>query len=98
MSARYLGDVILSRVRGHADKTYKAGESYEVACRKFHTTEIDGLAVTVVHRCHFDDRPARVLSNSDVTVSGIVRDDSAEHDALVEEVLCEAAAAVAQIQ
>ena len=76
MSARYLGDVILTRT--YADKTYKAGESYGVARRKFHTTEIDGLAVTVVHRCHFDDRLARVLSNSDVTaLSGIVQNDSA---------------------
>ena len=62
--------------------------------------KLDGLAITIVHRSNFDDRLARVLCapDSDVSaVSGIVRDESAEHRALVEAMLREAAAAVAKL-
>jgi hypothetical protein len=96
--AKFLGDVILTRA--YADHDYSAGTRYRIPRRVFHTTETDGLAVTVVHRYDFDDRLARVLCapNSDVSaVSGIVRDDSAEYHGLVESVLREAAAAVAAL-
>ncbi len=97
-SAKYLGDVHLTRAC--CDRTHEAQTSYRIPRRVFHTTEVDGLAVTVVHRSNFNDRLARVLCapDSDVSaVSGIVRDESAEHRALVEAVLREAAAAVAGI-
>jgi hypothetical protein len=93
-SARLLGEVNVFRALA---ETYGAGESYRVDRRTFHTTEVDVLTVTVVHRSNFDDKLARVLCSpdADVTaVSGIVRDDSPEHAELVRRVLAEAESAV----
>lgn len=72
-------------------------EEYVIGRRLFHTTRIESLAITVVHRSNFDSRLARILCapDSDVTaVSGIVRDDSLEHRVLVNRVLREAADAI----
>jgi hypothetical protein len=77
-----------------------ADSEYRIERRRFHTTRVEALAVTVVHRSNFDDRLARVLcaSDEDVTaVSGIVRDDSAAHRALVQHVLTAAADAIAHL-
>jgi hypothetical protein len=74
-----------------------AGTEYAVPRREFHTTRVEGLAVTVVHRGNFDDKLARVLCapDSEVTaVSGIVRDDSVNHRIRVNWVLREAARAI----
>jgi hypothetical protein len=81
----------------YSDSTYRAGDAYEMKRRVFHTTETDTLAVTVIHRSNFDDRLARVVCapDSDVTaVSGIVRDESLDHQILVNSVLSEAARAI----
>jgi hypothetical protein len=97
-SARYLGDVVLTRL--YTSRNRPTGTSYRVERRVFHTTEVESLAVTVVHRSNFDDRLARVLCapDGDVTaVSGIMRDDSPEHQRLVGSVLREAAAAVSRL-
>jgi hypothetical protein len=103
-SAKFLNDVTLTRL--YTDKTYAADSTYQIPRRVFHTTEINELALTVVHRSNFDDRLARVLCapESDVTaVSGIVRDDSPaepgwktslERKILIHWVLREAAAAM----
>lgn len=94
-SAKLLpGRFALTRL--YADEARAAGTSYRIPRRIFHTTEVDALAVTVVHRSNFDDKLARVLCapGEDVlAVSGIVRDDSPEHRELVASVLREAAAA-----
>jgi hypothetical protein len=37
------------------------GDWYRVPRREFHTTRVDDLAVTLVHRTHFDHEPARIL-------------------------------------
>jgi hypothetical protein len=98
-SARFLGDVIISRA--YATTIYKAGDAYEMKRRVFHTTETtDAVAITVLHRANFDDRLARVLCapDADVTaVSGIVRDESLDHQILVNSVLREAATAIANM-
>ena len=97
-SAKFLEDVVLTRY--HADTTYKAGDAYEMKRRVFHTTETIDLAVTVLHRANFDDRLARVLCapDADVTaISGIVRDESLDHQILVHSVLRETAAAIANM-
>jgi hypothetical protein len=81
-----------------SDRPYAAGSEYRILRRYFHTTRVEALAITVVHRSNFDDKLARVLCapDSDVTaVSGIVRDESPEHQSIVNEVLTEAAAAIA---
>lgn len=80
---------------------YQAGSEYFLAARRFHTTEVDALAVTVVHRANFDDKLARVLSSPDkdvTAISGIVRDDSPEHAELVLGVLREAERAIAELR
>jgi hypothetical protein len=51
---------------------WSAGSVYTIARREFHTTRVSGLAITVVHRQNFDERPARVLGTSE---SGIVHGD-----------------------
>lgn len=74
-----------------------AGWEYRIRRREFHTTRIEGLTITVVHRSNFDDRLARVLCaiDSDVSaVSGIVRDDSLAHTRLVSNVIDQAADAI----
>jgi hypothetical protein len=94
-SARLLGEIVVTSA--HASWERAAGTTYQVKRRVFHTTEVDSLAVTVVHRSNFDDALARVLCapDADVTaVSGIVRDDSPEHAELVRRVLAEAESAV----
>lgn len=48
---------------------HAAGSTYRIARRDWHTTRVEGLAVTVVHRGNFDDKPARVLGSAE---SGIV--------------------------
>ena len=76
---------------------YVAGETYTIERRAFHTTRVRGLAVTAVHRAHFDRRVARVLATpgADVlAVSGIVRDATPERYALIARVLDEAANAL----
>jgi hypothetical protein len=83
-----------------ADWRQPAGHEYFIPKRVFHTTRIDRLAVSVVHRANFDDRLARVLCapDSNVTaVSGIVRDESAEHAMLIRSVLEEAARAIGNL-
>jgi len=77
---------------------HRAGQQYRVSRRDFHTTRVEALAITVIHRSNFDDRLARVLcaQDKDVTaISGIVRDETPEHASLVESVVHEAAFAIA---
>jgi hypothetical protein len=79
---------------------HKAGGGYLIERRHFHTTRVDDLAITVVHRSNFDDRLARVLCapDKDVTaVSGIVRDESLDHRVLCNWVLREASDAIANM-
>lgn len=76
------------------------GEEYHLERRTFHTTRVKELAITVVHRSNFDSRLARVLCalDKDVTaVSGIVRDESTAHAALMSHVLSETAGAIARM-
>lgn len=61
-----------ARVQKRVSARYPNGIVYHVPRRAFHTTEIDGLAVTVVARSDFDDKPARVLDSGE---SGIVKPD-----------------------
>ena len=73
---------------------------YRIERRMFHTTKVEELAITVVHRSNFDTRLARVLCapDADVTaVSGIVRDEGIEHRVLVNHVLRKAAGAIARL-
>ena len=96
ISAKFLGGVVITRA--YADTTYTTGSVYQIKRRVFHTTEIDALAITVIHRSNFDDKPARVLCapDSDVTaVSGIVRDESLDHRLLVSHVLRKTAVVIA---
>lgn len=97
-SAKLLDRVHLKRT---ALFYWNEGMEYSVPSRKFHTTRVEGLAVTVVHRSNFDDRLARVLCapDSDVTaISGIVRDDSDEHHQLVDRVMRQAKDAILGMQ
>lgn len=87
------------RYRGESrEKT--AGREYGVERRRFHTTRVEALAITVIHRSNFDDRLARVLCapDKDVTaISGIVRDESIAHLVLVNSILREASDAIANM-
>jgi hypothetical protein len=68
-SAKLLGDVILTRA--YADRMYKAGSGYRIARRVFHTTEIDALAITVIHRSNHAypvDTPGRRSYNLTMVV------------------------------
>lgn len=65
-------------------RIYSRGETYRIARRDFHTTVVDGFAVTIIRRSDFDDKPARVLQSRE---PGIVLDDSPEHKQLVEELV-----------
>lgn len=51
-------------VQQEETKTYRAGDVYAIARRCFHTTRVEKLAVTVVHRTDFDGKLARVLGLS----------------------------------
>jgi hypothetical protein len=62
----------------------KTGTSYSIARRDWHMTRVEALAVTVVYRYDFDDRPARILGNGK---SGIVKNSD---KALVKRILSEA--------
>lgn len=87
--------------RRTSDEVQAAGREYFIPRRTFHTTKVEDLAITVVHRSNFDERLARVLCalDSDVTaISGIVRDESLEHRILVNWVLREASDAIAQVE
>ena len=98
ISAKCLGS---GRVDRLLETRHGAGTWYVIGRREFHTTLIDELAITVVHRSNFDDRLARVLCapDSDVTaVSGIVRDESLEHRILINWVLREASDAIANMK
>jgi hypothetical protein len=84
-----------------SEEVQAAGREYFIPRRTFHTTKVQDLAITVVHRSNFDERLARVLCapDSDVTaISGIVRDDGLEHRILVNWVLREAGDAIAQVE
>jgi hypothetical protein len=52
-------------VREESRSSFGAGSVYDIERRKFHTTEVTGLAVTMVYRSNFDDRLARVLGEAD---------------------------------
>lgn len=88
------------RVSSGDQQRVQAGAAYAIERRQFHTTRVEALAITVVHRSNFDSRLARVLCapDKDVTaISGIVRDESIEHRVLVDWVLREAAGAIADM-
>ena len=81
---------------------YGAGAEYSVSKREFHTTRVEELAITVVHRSNSDseERPARVLCAPDAdvsAVSGIVRDETLEHRVTVNYVLGQAAVAISRL-
>ena len=81
---------------------YGAGAEYSVSKREFHTTRVEELAITVVHRSNFDseERPVRVLCAPDAdvsAVSGIVRDETLEHRVTVNYVLGQAAVAISRL-
>lgn len=50
-------------------RRYEAGQHYSIAHRDWHTSRVEALTVTVVYRCNFDDKPARVLGG----MGGVVR-------------------------
>lgn len=82
-----------------AGRMIGAGEVYTIERRQFHTTVASVvLAITVVHRDNFDDRPARVLGSGE---SGIVGPPWSlpTYDIVdVHRVLDEAASAVRQLR
>jgi hypothetical protein len=97
-SAKKLGSGIVMET---GVERQRAGQEYRIERRRFHTTRVEALAVTVVHRSNFDDRLARVLCapDKDVTaISGIVRDDSTVHRELVQHVLVAAADTIASLR
>ncbi len=66
------------RVSRCSEVTWAAGHEYRIPRRSFHTTRVEDLAITVVHRSNFDDRLARILcapGDDAAAVSGIVHDD-----------------------
>lgn len=78
----------------------RAGNEYHIDRRQFHTTRVEALAITVIHRSNFDNRLARVLCAPDkdvMAISGIVRDESPERKLIVESVLRQAASAIEAI-
>lgn len=96
--ARLLGR---GAVHENSPEPQEAGREYFIPKRTFHTTQVEGLAITVVHRSNFDEDLARVLCGvgSDVTaVSGIVRDEGEGERQKVEEVLREAGAAIRRLR
>lgn len=76
---------------------YRAGDVYNIPRRTFHTTRVDSVAVTLVHRGNFDKAQARILGPSDVVGSAIVRDDP-EAAFLRERVLIEAIDALSDVE
>ncbi len=82
-----IGDMFFSPGR---ERTFGRGEVYSIGRRQWHTTRVERLSVTVIHRSNFDDKPARVLG--DRTESGIVIDDSVRHEHLIS--ICVRAATV----
>lgn len=71
-------------LRKESEDRIDQGEVYTIPRRLFHTTRVTGLAVTLVHRSNFDDKPARVLKLPGVKLqSGILRhpaDDEPYHN------------------
>lgn len=65
---------------------FRAGESYAIARRSWHTSIVRKPAITVVHRSNFDDQPAHILSR-DTPKSGIVPMDTKLRDEVLREVL-----------
>lgn len=91
----------LGRLQANVTQHYATGSDYRIERRQFHTTRVERLTITIVHRSNFDDQLARVLCapDKDVTaISGIVRDESIEHRILVDWVLRGAAGAIADMR
>ena len=94
--------IMKATLTSYESELHGAGTEYRLVKRVFHTTRVEDLAITVVHRSNFDSEewPARVLCapDADVTaVSGIVRDEGVEHRVLVNHVLRKAAVAIARL-
>lgn len=71
---------------------YTAGDVYTIERRAFHTTRVEGMCITVVHRFDFDTKLARILGTKDMIGkmgSGIVP-ESPETTPIRKEVVNEA--------
>jgi hypothetical protein len=94
---KFISDVSVALAQAKENwPRYKAGAEYKILRRHFHTTRIDDLAVTVVHRANFDVRSARVLgSEKEAAKSGIIIDDNINTKVLWAWVIREAEQALA---
>lgn len=63
--AQVVGRVL---VREKDSQRYTAGDVYTIKRRDFHTSTPVDLAVTIIHRGDFDDRPARVLAGAESAI------------------------------
>lgn len=55
-------------VRQQGERRFKTGDVYRIERREFHTSSPQELAVTLIHRSDFDDRPARVLGGAESAI------------------------------
>lgn len=86
-------------VRRGESYTAKTGTVYSVVKRDFHTTRIDGLAITVVHRSEFDGKLARVLGlDAPGDVGSAIVPETLDTKVLKEWVLREATYAVGDLR
>jgi hypothetical protein len=69
---QYIGHAWVSE---HEPRRYQQGDVYVIERRAFHTTKLEDLAITLVHRADFDGKPARILGSGELVGSAIVPED-----------------------
>lgn len=72
-------------VREKDSRRYTAGDVYTIRRRDFHTSTPVDLAVTLIHRSDFDDRPARVLAGAESAIIPNTSDMHALRDWVLEQ-------------